>query len=134
MITQPTFLYIEDHPASRRVMTLMLQEVMGYEVTILDNSANVMNQLEANQPDFSVIFLDLNVEPIGGIDLVPQLKAHPRCAATRIIALTASISPADMKNVRAAGFDGLIGKPISPTRFPNQIARLLAGESIWEVD
>jgi CheY-like chemotaxis protein len=134
MDTKPAFLYVEDHPASRRVMMLMLQEVLGYDVTILENSAAVMATLEAHQQDFAVIFLDLNVEPVSGMELIAPLKDHPRCTTSRIIALTASITPSDMKDVRAAGFDGLIGKPISPTQFPGQVARLLAGESIWEVD
>jgi CheY-like chemotaxis protein len=134
MTQHPTFLYIEDHPASRRVMTLMLEEVMGYSVTILENSADVAARVEAAPQPFDIIFLDLNVEPIGGLALIAQLRQHPRCASGRFVAVTASIMPSEMNAVRAAGFHGLISKPISPTQFPNQVARVLAGESVWEVE
>lgn len=133
-MTSPTILYIEDHPASRRVMSLMLQDVMGYKVVVLDNSAGAVAALEAHEHDFNIIFLDLNVEPISGLDLVGQLIGHPRCASTRIVALTAATTSSDIKQMRAAGFHGLIGKPISPTRFPEQVERLLAGEAVWEVE
>jgi two-component system cell cycle response regulator DivK len=38
-----------------------------------------------------------------------------------------------MKRAQAAGFDGFIGKPIDPQRFPKQIQQILAGESVWEI-
>ena len=31
-----------------------------------------------------------------------------------------------------SGFDGFMGKPLDPDRFPEQIKRLLAGEQVWE--
>jgi two-component system cell cycle response regulator DivK len=51
---------------------------------------------------------------------------------TRVVAVTAHHSPTEMQRARAAGFDGFIGKPIDPARFPDQIRRILAGESVWE--
>jgi two-component system cell cycle response regulator DivK len=30
------------------------------------------------------------------------------------------------------GFDGFIGKPLDSERFPNQLARILSGEHVWE--
>jgi two-component system cell cycle response regulator DivK len=37
-----------------------------------------------------------------------------------------------MRRAQKAGFDGFLGKPLDPDRFPTQITRLLAGESVWE--
>lgn len=134
MSNPPTFLYIEDHPASRRVMELMLKEVMGYQqVTILEDSANVVERLAAGQV-VDIIFLDLNVEPINGFEVLAQLRRHAEYNDVKIIALTAAISSSDLKAMRAAGFDGAIGKPISPTRFPQQVQQILEGEAVWEVE
>ena len=33
----------------------------------------------------------------------------------------------------AAGFDGFIGKPIDPDRFPEQIRAILKGEAVWSM-
>jgi two-component system cell cycle response regulator DivK len=38
-----------------------------------------------------------------------------------------------MNRARAAGFNGFIGKPLDPDRFPDQVRRLLAGEPVWEI-
>jgi len=38
-----------------------------------------------------------------------------------------------MNKARASGFDGFLGKPIDPDRFPDQITRILTGESVWEM-
>jgi two-component system cell cycle response regulator DivK len=38
----------------------------------------------------------------------------------------------NMERAREAGFDGFIGKPLNPDRFPNQVRGILRGEAIWE--
>jgi two-component system cell cycle response regulator DivK len=53
---------------------------------------------------------------------------------TRVVAVTADASVRNMDRARNAGFDGFIGKPLDPDRFPNQIRRILQGESIWELE
>jgi two-component system cell cycle response regulator DivK len=38
-----------------------------------------------------------------------------------------------MEKARAAGFDGFLGKPLDPDRFPDQIRRILGGEEVWDL-
>jgi len=37
-----------------------------------------------------------------------------------------------MERAHSAGFDGFIGKPLDPDRFPGQIRRILQGAAVWE--
>ena len=37
-----------------------------------------------------------------------------------------------MKKAKESGFDGFLGKPLDPDRFPDQIRRILNGEPVWE--
>jgi two-component system, cell cycle response regulator DivK len=37
-----------------------------------------------------------------------------------------------MNKAKSSGFDGFLGKPLDPDRFPDQIRRILAGEPVWE--
>jgi two-component system cell cycle response regulator DivK len=46
--------------------------------------------------------------------------------------VTADASLENMEHARSAGFDGFIGKPLDPDRFPNQIRNILRGEAVWE--
>ena len=90
---QPTFLYIEDHPASRRVMQLLL-EVMGYsQLTLIEHTQDIITQLETLDQDFNVVFLDLHIDPLDGFEVQKLLREHSRFKQARIIALTASVLP-----------------------------------------
>ena len=51
-----------------------------------------------------------------------------------MVAVTAYASDEQMDRARTAGFDGFLGKPLDPDRFPLQIRRVLAGEEVWEVE
>ena len=43
----PVFLYIEDHVASRRIMQILLVEVMGYsQLTMLEDTQDIIADLE----------------------------------------------------------------------------------------
>jgi len=39
-----------------------------------------------------------------------------------------------MRSAQLAGFNGFIGKPLNPDRFPDQIRRILTGEAVWEYE
>jgi two-component system cell cycle response regulator DivK len=62
------------------------------------------------------------------------LRAHRRFKDALIVAVTADVSMENMEQARRAGFDGFIGKPIDPDRFPNQIRDILQGEEVWELE
>ena len=37
------------------------------------------------------------------------------------------------RRAEECGFDGFLGKPLDPDRFPDQIRRVLKGEPVWEI-
>ena len=49
-----------------------------------------------------------------------------------IIAVTAEASTDQMNKAKNSGFDGFLGKPLDPDKFPDQIRRILSGEPVWE--
>jgi len=51
-----------------------------------------------------------------------------------VVAVTAYASEDQLNRARAAGFDGFVGKPLDPDRFPDQVRRMLQGEAVWEVE
>jgi two-component system, cell cycle response regulator DivK len=79
-----------------------------------------------------LILLDLQIPVENGYTILERIRALPHLPDTRVVALTANVLPHDVARARAAGFDGLIGKPINGRRFVEQIGRALAGEEIWE--
>jgi two-component system cell cycle response regulator DivK len=45
--------------------------------------------------------------------------------------VTAEASQEQLQKARTAGFDGFIGKPLDPDRFPDQIRSILSGQPVW---
>jgi two-component system cell cycle response regulator DivK len=82
------------------------------------------------RPD--LILLDIGLPREDGYQVLAALRADPLLQDTRVVAVTVRSPAIEVPRARAAGFDGFIGKPIDPVRFPDQIKRLLAGESVWE--
>lgn len=81
--------------------------------------------------DVRVVFLDLEFPNGDGIAFVDRLLNDERLEGVPIVAYSVHIS--ELTEVRDAGFHGFIGKPLNPSQFPEQLRRILNGESVWEV-
>lgn len=82
--------------------------------------------------ELDLILLDIQIPREDGYQIIRQIRDTPELSNTRVIAVTSNVMPDDVVRAREAGFDGFIGKPLDMERFPRQIMRILAGESVWE--
>ena len=62
-----------------------------------------------------------------------KIRASDRLKSVPIIAVTAEASQEQMTKARNSGFNGFLGKPLDPDKFPDQIYRILNGEDVWEI-
>lgn len=85
-------------------------------------------------PRVDLILLDIHLPYEDGYQVLQKLRASPRLHETTIVAVTADASSEQMRRARAAGFDGFLGKPLNPDRFPDQVRRILNGESVWDLN
>lgn len=130
--TQPSFLYVEDDPSSRRLIKLIMTNVLGYsELTIFESSENFLDKVRALPAVPDVVFLDVHIAPLNGFEMLKLLRSEPAYQQIPVIAMTASVMASDIQQLKAAGFDGLIGKPIRKKVFPEQLKQIMAGEPIW---
>jgi CheY-like chemotaxis protein len=128
----PTFLYVEDDPLSRRIMEILLKDLMGFsELTVFDNSSDLLAKLHALPAIPTVIFLDMRVRPHNGYEVLTMIKEEPHYTDVTVIAVTANVMANDVTHLRQAGFSGLVGKPIIKEVFPELIEKILARESVW---
>lgn len=133
MNSELSFLYIDDTESSRKVMRLMLTDMLGYEdLVLLEDSSDLINRLDQLEKQFRIVFLDINVEPLNGYDVCKLLRQHDNYSSARIIALTASTRPSDLEKMRDVGFDGAISKPLDLETFPNQLQSILIGDVLWD--
>jgi two-component system cell cycle response regulator DivK len=87
-----------------------------------------------SMPQVDLILMDIHLPYEDGFEAMQRLRNEPRFKATLIIAVTADASEATLNRAREAGFDGFIGKPLDPDRFPEQVKQLLNGEPVWTLD
>lgn len=130
---QPSFLYVEDHPASQKVMQMMLVDMLGYtDLTILDDGRELAQRLLAAGKTYDVIFLDINLRGIYGYTICEALRQHPEFADTKIIAITAALESSNIYQLQQAGFSGAISKPLALDTFPKLVDAILASEAVWD--
>jgi len=127
-----SIVYIEDDAFSRQIMTLMLTRKMGCsQVTVLEDSHNFLQKIEALPALPDVVFVDIHMQPHDGFYVLKCLRALDKFLSVRIVAVTASVMNEEVELLRQAGFDGVIGKPLDTGSFPDLFERILKGEKVW---
>ena len=129
-----SILYVEDEPMSRRVMKLMLVNEMEFtNLIIFEDSTDFMDRVLALDPKPELILLDIHMEPYTGFEMLEMLRAHPSFQETSTIALTASVMNEEVQQLKNAGFDGCISKPIDMDEFPAQLDLISQGHKLWRI-
>jgi two-component system cell cycle response regulator DivK len=132
-VVDPTDAYIlvvEDNLQNMLLLSRLLDHigVQGYQ---WKSSGWEMFDVVEEMPRVDLILLDLHLPQEDGFGLIDKIRNHPRLTQTRVVAVTADVHPETVARAKAAGFDGFLGKPISPRDFPQQLRAILAGEAIW---
>jgi len=128
-----TILVVEDDLQSFVLITRLLAYLGVKECEWKASGWQVLEFAEA-LPHIDLILMDIFLPEEDGYQVLDRLRAHPRFKDTLIVAVTVDASMEGIKRARRAGFDGFIGKPLNPDRFPNQIRRVLRGEAVWELE
>jgi len=72
------------------------------------------------------VLLDMRLPDLDGVEVMRRLRAEPRTAALRVVALSASAMPDENVAAREAGVLEYWTKPLDFQRFLDDVARLLA--------
>lgn len=134
MSQYPAVLYVEDDPMSRSVMEILMLHQLGLSnVVIFPDSSGFHDRLDelSFQPD--IIFLDIHMEPIDGFQMLEILRSYDKFADVPIVALTASVMNEEVMQLKEAGFNGVIPKPLDLDTFPNMLDALVQGQEIWRI-
>jgi two-component system cell cycle response regulator DivK len=125
-----TVLVVEDNVANFVLIARMLGylgihcewKTSGYEVV----------EYADTLPRLDLILMDIRLPYEDGYGALKKIRASDKLRSIPIIAVTAEASADQMNKARDSGFDGFLGKPLDPDKFPDQIRRILNGEAVWE--
>jgi two-component system, cell cycle response regulator DivK len=84
-------------------------------------------------PRIDLILMDIRLPYEDGYGALKKIRQSERLYEIPVVAVTAEASEEQMAKARLSGFNGFLGKPLDPDRFPDQIQRMLNGDPVWEV-
>lgn len=124
-------LVVEDNVPNFVLIARMLA-FMGVQRCEWKTSGWQVVQFADTLPRIDLILMDIRLPYEDGYQALQKVRASPRLKSTLVIAVTAEASDEQMAKAKRAGFDGFLGKPLDPDRFPDQIKRILDGQAVWE--
>jgi two-component system cell cycle response regulator DivK len=126
-------LIVEDNVRNYALLARLLS-FMGIKQTEWKRSGwQVLEFARDTMPRVDLILLDIHLPEEDGYEVLSRLRQEERFGDTRIVAVTADVSNANLNRAKSAGFDGFLAKPINVDLFPDQIRRILDGESVWDL-
>ena len=124
-------LVVEDNVPNFVLIARMLA-FMGVQRCEWKTSGWQVVQFADTLPRIDLILMDIRLPYEDGYQALQKVRASARLRNTLVIAVTAEASEEQVVKAKNAGFDGFLGKPLDPDRFPDQIKRILGGQAVWE--
>lgn len=111
---RPRVLIVEDDNISRYMLTEMC-DALGFDFETAGTGAECIALLARDPVRFSTVLMDLHMPSVSGLDALAHIRASTAEALRGIpvIAITADETWHDRAACEAAGFDGVLPKPIS---------------------
>ena len=126
-------LIVEDNVRNYALLARLLS-FMGVQQCEWKRSGwHVLEFAQETMPKVDLILLDIHLPEEDGYEVLARLREDERFGDTRVVAVTADVTHANLNRAQTVGFDGFLAKPIDVDRFPDQIQRILQGESVWDL-
>jgi CheY-like chemotaxis protein len=131
---QPVLVYVEDDEASIIVMKTIVERVMKLQTLhVLQNRADFMQQVNQLGVTPDIFLFDIQMKPYDGFELLSMIRNDSQYSKSKVVALTASVMSEEVARLKRRGFDGAIAKPLNIDAFPDLIAKINNGESVWYI-
>ena len=108
MVRPRRALLVDDSDHVRTVLRGMLEEDRVQVVEAKDGVEGLA--LLRNDPDIGLVFLDMNMPGMGGLELLRLIRAEARFATLAVVVLTGSFT--DVSSTKDLGAAGWLQKPV----------------------
>jgi two-component system chemotaxis response regulator CheY len=117
-----TILIVDDDAGIRRLIAATLEDVSGYRMSEAGDGQEAVERARQVQP--SIVFLDIDMPRLNGIETCRRLKSEPATADATIVMLTGDSDHDAELEARRAGADLFLTKPFSPLHLLRLVDRL----------
>ena len=117
-------LYVEDDPDIREVVTMALEVVGGYRVTVAASGLEALFAVADSTPD--LILLDVMMPNMDGPTTLARMRERPELARVPVVFITAKVQSSEIEYFKSLGAVDVIAKPFDPVTLAGQV------QAIWE--
>ena len=119
-------LVVEDHPASRQIISLQLQ-VLGFSVTVCESAGAALQHL--SDKTYDLLLTDQSIPGMQGSELAKAIRALGHRELI-IIGITADIYALESRHqYLASGMNGVLIKPLSLMTLENELSRYFTSQN-----
>jgi two-component system chemotaxis response regulator CheY len=104
-------LIVDDDPFIRKLIATTLEDIAGFELHEAGDGEHALEVAEQISP--TIVFLDIEMPRLNGIEACRRLRELPQAAHARIVMLTAAAADHE-RDAREAGANLFLRKPFSP--------------------
>jgi CheY-like chemotaxis protein len=123
-------LIVEDNVGNKAIAQMLLERA-GARTDTERWGTTVVDALKQQAP-FDIILLDLMLPyQVSGFDVFQQIRQIEVGRTIPIVAVSAADASTAIPRAQTLGFSGYISKPLDFQLFPQQIYRIICGESLW---
>jgi two-component system chemotaxis response regulator CheY len=105
-------LVVDDDPFIRKLIATTLEDVAEFDLHEAGDGIEALEVARRQRP--SLVFLDVNMPRLDGIDACRQLREDAGTRSTTIVMLTAAHENTIERKAEDAGADLFLTKPFSP--------------------
>ncbi len=123
MIEQKTIFHVDDEPAMRRLVNLILAK-RGYKLESAENGRKALKWLANARPD--LVLLDIAMPVMDGWAVLQKMQEYDHLRGVPVVFLTAKLGTADaLQGLHDIEADGYLTKPFNPTQLLEKVREII---------
>ncbi len=115
-------LVVDDDPFIRKLIATTLEDVAEFDLHEAADGIEAVSIAQRERP--TLVFLDVDMPRLNGIDACRTLREQPDTSETTIVMLTAAHGDSVERQAEEAGADLFLTKPFSPLDLLRPVDRL----------
>jgi CheY-like chemotaxis protein len=108
-MAENTILIVEDNPVNALILRSLLRK-RGYDPLVAQDGMEGVTMAEQHRP--RLVLMDLNMPRMDGFQAAAEIRKRLEGDEVTIVAVTANVTDSQQDACAAAGFAGLLAKPL----------------------